>query len=711
MKFTNTLNFGFSKKMPMLLQAEAAECGMACLGMIASYYGQNNDIITLRQKLPPSIKGVNLNQLVNMACKLDLRARALKLEIDDLKSLKLPCILHWNFNHFVVLKKIQKKEFVIHDPARGIRTLSLSEVSDSFTGVALEIWPSSDFQKTAPSPSVKISKLISNVRGLGSSLILVTILALSIEICSILSPFYMQTVLDKVLVSADTDLLTVLAIGFGLLLIIQHSLSLARSWSIMYVSTMLGVQWQINVFSHLLSLPLEFFQKRHLGDIVSRFGSLKTIQQTLTTSFIEAVLDGIMTCATFTLMVFYSSKLAVTALIAMFVYGLFRWAWYKPLRNANENLLYHSARQQTHFLESARGVRTIKLFNRIEQRTNDWSSLLIDELNAGLHPQKLQIFYSFFSSLLFGSVAIYIIWMGAKLVLDGHFSAGMLIAFSSYKDQFNLRVAGLIDKVIDVIMLRLHGERLADIVLQEAEQTNDNHFTPDNLYKNIPTIEMRNVCFRFSEYENYILDDISITIKAGESVAITGPSGGGKSTLINILLGILTPSKGEILFDGNTISPEQINFLRDKIGTVLQDDVLFAGSIVENISFFESTPDIEMIERCSKLAAVHEDIVQMPMGYNTLVGDMGTVLSGGQKQRVLLARALYKQPLILFLDEATSHLDVMREASVNESLQNLNITRVIVAHRPDTIKTADRVIEINRGRISFDSQVATSNDK
>ncbi|MDU8571413.1 peptidase domain-containing ABC transporter [Pseudomonas syringae] len=705
MNLKNAFTFGVGTKLPVVLQTEATECGLACMAMIARYHGQHSDLFSLRKRLSPSMKGVNLKQLISMAAQLGLGSRALRVELSALGQLQLPCVLHWNFNHFVVLREVTAYGVVLHDPARGLCKLSLDEVSAAFTGVALEVWPESDFQPVAARPPISLRKLLGRVHGFGRVLTHVLLLALALELCTILSPFFMQTVIDKVLVSADLDLLAVLAIGFGILLIMQHTVALARGWALMYLSTMLGEQWQINVFTHLLRLPVAFFERRHLGDIVSRFGSLKSIQQTVTTSFIEAILDGLMTVITLGLMIAYSPKLALVAVVAMVIYALARWAWFGPLRRASENQLVHAARQQSHFLESVRGVRTIKLFNRPEQRCSAWSALLVEEINAGLHPQKLQLAYRTFNGVLFGLVTIIVIWLGATLVLEGQFSAGMLIAFNSYKEQFNGRVAALIDKIVDVIMLRLHGERLADIVLQDAEPVSGLDGSDDASSENVPSLEVRDVRFRYSEYEPYVLDGVSIHVRAGESVAIVGPSGGGKSTLLNVMLGILAPSAGSVLLDGQPVGPDHVSRLRRLTGTVLQDDVLFAGSIGDNISFFETSADQQWIEQCARLAAVHDDIAQMPMGYNTLVGDMGTVLSGGQKQRVLLARALYKRPQLLFLDEATSHLDITREAAVNQALETLNITRIIVAHRPETIRSADRVVALANGRIAYDGPV------
>lgn len=700
MTLSQSLSFGIGRKLPVMLQVEAAECGQACLAMIAAYHGQVHDMHSLRQKLSPSMKGATLKQLIAMAGQLGLATRPLRLELEALEQLRLPCILHWEFNHFVVLKEVGPRGVVLHDPARGVRKLSLDEVSAAFTGIALELWPQSDFQPGEAKSQVSLRRLLGRVQGFGGVLGHVLALGLALELCMILTPFFLQTVIDKVLVSADLDLLAVLALGFGLLLVAQQVLSLGRSWALMYLGTLLGSQWQINVFNHLVRLPVAYFERRHLGDIISRFGSLKAIQRTLTTSFIEALLDGLMTVVTLALMFIYSPPLAMIAVLAMLLYALARWAWFGPLRRASEDELVRAAKQQSYFLETMRGVRTLKLFAHQEQRATAWSGLLVDEINAGLQPQKLQLLYRAFNGLLFGSVTLLVIWLGAKQVIDGVFSAGMLIAFNAYKDQFNSRVAGLIDKLVDVIMLRLHGERLADIVLETPEPRPAAILAPAP--DRVPRLEVRHLKFRYSDHEPWVLDGVSLVIEPGESVAIVGPSGCGKTTLLNVMLGILPPVEGQVLLDNEPIDASTVDRLRQISATVLQDDVLFAGSIGENISFFASEPDQGWIEQCARLAAVHDDIARMPMGYNTLVGDMGTVLSGGQKQRILLARALYRRPRLLFLDEATSHLDIQREAAVNQALQTLNITRVIVAHRPDTIRTAQRVLVLVDERIASD---------
>ncbi len=385
----------------------------------------------------------------------------------------------------------------------------------------------------------------------------------------------------------------------------------------------------------------------------------------------------------------------------MSLYALGRWIWYRPLRNATEEQIVHAARQQSHFLETVRGIRPLKLFQRQDERRSVWLGLLVEQINAGLRTQKLQLFYQQLNGLLFGVENLLVIWLGATMVMDGQFSVGILMAFNAYKSQFDSRVGSLIDKFFELRMLQLQGERLADIVLQ-APEVSHGDILPENLREREASIEIQGLRYRYAEQEPWVLDGLDLRIAGGESVAIVGPSGCGKSTLFNVLLGILPPVEGQIRMAGLDLAQLGLDGLRELVGTVLQDDVLFAGSLSDNISFFDPQPDMPWLLQCAQMAAIHDDIQAMPMGYNTLVGDMGTVLSGGQKQRVMLARALYKKPRILFLDEATSHLDVHCEQRVNAAIRALRITCIMVAHRPETIASADRVIVLGQGKVSLD---------
>ena len=604
----------------------------------------------------------------------------------------------------MVLTTVTAKGVVIHDPARGVRRLSTAEVSKAFTGVVLELTPAADFKPLVQKQTVTLRQLLGRVSGLKRSLLQIFALALALEAFMLLSPFFMQWVVDGVLVSADRDLLVTLGLGFGLLVLIQVGVGAIRSWAVLYLSATLNLQWLSNVFAHLMRLPMPWFEKRHTGDVMSRFGAVQQIQQTLTTHFIEAVLDGLLVVLTLAMMWFYSVTLTAIAVGCVLVYALLRWAFFRPLREATEEAIVFDAKKSSHFLESLRGVQSIKLFNRQEDRQAQFMNRVVDAMNAHIATRKLDLVFSVSHKLVFGLERIAVVWVGALLVLDRSFSVGMLFAFFAYKEQFALRVSGLIDKVVELKMLKLQSERLADIVLTapEAEVLVPGAQANFSAASEAPSLELRGVGFRYSDSDPILLRDLNIVIAPGESVAIVGPSGCGKTTLLKLMLGIHAPQRGEILVGGVPLTKVGLRAWRERIATVMQDDQLFAGSISDNISFFDPQTDAAWVQECARVASVNDDINAMPMGYHTLIGDMGTSISGGQKQRLLLARALYKRPQFLFLDEATSALDVDRERLVNAAVRQLHITRIIVAHRPETIASAGRVIVLSEGRIAQD---------
>jgi ATP-binding cassette subfamily B protein RaxB len=708
MRLHDRLLLGLRKKLPVLLQTEAAECGIACLAMVAGYYGHQVDVGALRRRFAISSKGTTLASLIDFAGRLELGTRAVRLELEDLRRLRTPCILHWNFTHFVVLARVGRRDITIHDPSLGRRVLTFATAGRAFTGVALELWPTSRFERRPQGRAIRLRDLIGDVSGAYRSLAQILILAAALEVFVIANPLFLQWVIDHALVTANADLLMLLAIGFGFVVLCEQSVAAVRAWFIMHLETTLNVQWHANVFSHLLHLPLPYFEKRHLGDVVSRFRSIDVIQRTLATASIEALVDGGMTLVLLVVMCRYSPTLTAVCTAATGLYALGRSSTYRPLRTAGEEQIAAAAKQESHFIESVRGLRAIKLFHRQDERRSAWLALLVEQVNAGLRGQKLQVALRLGNGMLFGIENIVVVALAAQAALDSRFSVGMLIAYVSYKRQFTTRVSALVDKAFELKLLRLHAERLADIVLTEREADAGAAgrllTTPDRSLD--ATLEIRGLRFRYAEHEPFVLDGVDLKIDAGESVALVGPSGCGKSTLVHILLGILRATAGEVLIAGTPIGHADHTVLRRVMASVTQNDALFAGSIADNISFFDPAADQQRIEECARLAAIHAEIAALPMAYNTFIGYMGAMLSAGQQQRILLARALYTRPAILILDEATSHLDVKREIIVSSTIRALNITRLLVAHRPQTAATADRIVTLEGGRIVREARVA-----
>lgn len=684
--------------MKEILQSEAAECGLACLAMVANHHGAGLDLRELRTRFPQSLKGMALSRMIDIAQGIGLQPRPVRIELRQLPRLRLPCILHWDLQHFVVLERVSNGHARIIDPSFGRRSLALGEVSRHFTGIALELTPAASFRVQPPRPAVPLRRLTGPVAGLGRALALILGLSLALQVFVVLAPFLLQWVVDQVLVTDDRDLLPVLAIGFLILLGLQVLSASIRGLTVIRLSATLGVQWLGNVFSHLIRLPLQFFERRHLGDVVSRMESVTSIQNTLTTSFVEAIVDGLMATLIMVLMFAYSPTLAMLSALAVLVYAAARAAVFRSLRNHSERHLAALARQQSFLLESIRGLQSIKVAGIEGSRVACNGNLLEAAAECEVRVRRIELGFATGNQLLFGAERILVIWVGAKLVLAGGFSVGMLLAYLGFRELFATRAAALVDKVVEFRMLRLHGERLADIVLEPLEP--HRLMVSESLPPATLEVELRDVSFRYAETDPWVLENASLAIAEGESVAIVGPSGCGKSTLVKILLGLLPPLNGRVRIGGLDLNKVGPGPFRGLIGAVLQEDQLFAGSLMHNIALSDQVPDLARVERAARRAAIHADIMDMPMGYMTAVGDMGSALSGGQKQRVLLARALYREPRILVLDEATSNLDVSGERAVNEAIRALAITRIIVAHRPETIASADRVVRLHAGRLS-----------
>lgn len=683
------------RTLPIIFQTEATECGLACLAMVAGYHGLETDLLSLRQRFSISMRGATLGHLVRFAGQMEFSCRPLRLELEDLPYLTTPCILHWDMTHFVVLAKATRTGLVLHDPAMGLRKMTYAEASPHFTGVAMELTPTPAFKPRDESRPLRLRELVGRVTGLKKALFQIFALAALLEVLAIFSPLFLQLAVDKVASAYNPGLLPVLGIGFMLLVVLQAVVAGMRSWATLYFGTSMKLQWYANIFSHLVRLPVAFFEKRYFGDILSRFESAEAIQRTLTNNFVESLLDGIISISILVVMFIYSRELAALVVLTVGLYVLVRNLMYDRLRTRTEEQIINAARQQTHFLETLRGIRTIKVFGREDSRKSRWMNLLVDTTNAQVAAERLSILFKSANTLIFGLQSVAVIWLGITLVLRGSFTTGMLFAFVAYQELFKARMIALVDRGYEFRMLSIQAQRLADIVQARPEPL-ELELGPG---ESQPTaIEVRSLNFRYSEADPWLLKDVDLRIRAGECVAITGPSGAGKSTLLKLMAGLLQPQSGDVIINGHSVCASRAAVL-GKVGFVLQDDSLFAGSISSNIAFASDVPDPERVQACARLACLDEEIMAMPMGYETLIGEMGNALSGGQQQRLLLARALYQQPSILILDEATSHLDVPTEQRIASMLAELRITRIFAAHRPDTVAIAGRVFSLSRAGV------------
>jgi ATP-binding cassette, subfamily B, bacterial CvaB/MchF/RaxB len=692
-----TALFGRSGHLPEIHQAAATECGLACLAMIACYYGQQSDLNTLRREYPVSLKGATLRMVMDNAAKLGLAGRPLRLEIEHLRSLRTPAILHWDMNHFVVLRHVSRSGITIHDPAFGVRRYSFAEVSKHFTGIALELTPDAGFRTQRAAPKLSLFDFFGRISGLAPALIQTLVLSVVLQLYVLASPFYMQVVVDNAIAKNDHDLLLVLALGFALFLLINTGATLIRARLLIFAQRTMAFQMGTGPFRHLLRLPMSYFEKRHVGDLVSRFASTEPVRTLLAEGLVTALIDGAMAVLTAAMMFLYRPTLALVVFAALTLYLGLRIAFYHLMRRRTLDLIEAKARESTTFIETMRAVQSIKIFTRETERSAVWMNRYAEVVRAEASTGFLKQAFHVGNEVIFGLENVLIIYLGAQAALAGDMTVGMLFAFISYKHQFVDKAARLVERAIEYRMLDLHLERLSDIAGAEPEQ---GHRRPVAYQQPIEgNIEIRDLCFRYAEGEPFVLRNVNMSIRAGEYVAITGPSGCGKTTLLKVILGLLEPTSGEILIDGVPLRVLGHQAFRQSIGVVMQDDQLLSGSIADNICFFDESFELEHMMHCAELAGIHEEICQMPMAYNSLIGDMGTSLSGGQKQRVLLARALYRRPRLLFMDEGTSHLDIATERQVTVAVKALGLTRVIIAHRPETIASAPRRLVLHDGEL------------
>lgn len=686
----------FESRVPLIRQSTAAECGLACLAMIAGKFGYRIDLNSLRTLYPVSLKGMNLRQVLHLGDRMGLVGRAVRLEPEYLSKLRLPALLHWDMDHFVVLTKVDRKKVTLHDPGFGRRVLSMSKLADHFTGVAVEFAPGAHFKRADERRRIGLAALWTRLIGLRRSLAQIILLSLLLQAVSLSAPLYTQLVIDQAVVRADTDLLLIIALGFGGLAASSAVSTFLRRMIYVRVGQNLSLGLTSNVFRHLLALPSQFFELRHMGDILSRFGSTSAIQSFVSDTLVAAIIDGLITIVSLAILLAYSVPLTMMVILGISIDALLHFLTIGLMRRLNEDKLVADAEEDTNFMETMRAQRTIKLFNREVERFSVWLNKISNVMNASYKIAAAGATIDLVQGLAAAIIGTATVYLAARYVIGNQITLGMMLSFLAYQQYFSGSIDRLINAVISYRLLSLHTDRLADIVLSPVENTHTQRHVPAHFFGKL---EIRDLSFRYEETDPPLLEEINMLIEPGETIAITGSSGGGKTTLMKIMLGLMEPRKGEVRVDDIPLSKLDPTVYRRIVGVIMQDDVLLSGSIAENIAFFDPEIDYEWVEECARLAAIYDDINAMPMRFSSLIGDMGSALSGGQKQRLMLARALYRRPLLLFIDEGTAHLDLETERIINDNLSRLGVTRIIIAHRPDSLRIADRAYRLENGKL------------
>lgn len=682
---------------PVILQGERNDCAFACLCMIAHYHGKNISLSTLRHKYGSTTRGTTLRQLITIAEAEQLSAKAFRLNVDELSQMTLPCVLHWQHNHFVVLTKASPRVFTIHDPAIGKRDLTFEEFVTCFSGIAVTFTPSCDFAIAPSSPRLKLQHLWGKSEGLWPSLLGLLVLSLLIQALALTSPYYTQLVVDEVLTHHQQDLLLVVAGAFFLLVVTETAISVLRRTVLLRFSSLLSVQLSQNLFSHLLSLPIRYFEKREVGDLLSRFRSLDAVRDVFTTGSITMVLDGLTAILLLLVMGYYSPTLTLIVMFASVASLVCRLISLPVQQQLLDQQLQAEAAEQSNFIETIRAIQTIKRLQLEHLRFHQWQQRLGIATNFRIRYGKWDIGILSFQQLVVGSEYILLVYVAASMALENVLTVGMMFAFLSYRTHFSRSLENLFSSGYQFRLLRVHLQRLAEIA-QEPRETSS---LPVCELETRPTsldLSCKNMSYKHGMFEPWVFNRVCFFARAGSCVAIIGPSGAGKTTLLKCLMGLLPLNEGTLMYGERVI--KHANQLNVVCASVMQDDDCLSGTIAENISAFSENPDPERIHWAAKQACILEDIMRMPMQFSSWVADMGRNMSGGQRQRILLARALYCQPSLLFLDEATSHLDIYTEQRISFNLAQLKITRIFIAHRPETIAIADHIYMLSNGTLT-----------
>lgn len=683
-------------------QAETAECGLACLAIAAEAFGARIELSTLRQRYQISSRGMTLKEVKEIAADLGMLGRAVRCDIEEIADLKTPAVLHWGFSHFVVFERMKGKKFRINDPAVGRQDLTLAEVSRQFTGVALELTPTAEFVKRKEPSPLSLKSWFRLVPEMYGPLSHILVLSLLLQVFVIVTPFYMQLAIDQGALKGDSSILSTLAVGFGLLCIFNSLTGLLRGIVATRLTALLNWDMTLRLFRHMIRLPLPWYQKRKLADILSRFDAILPIRDLLSGALIAVLVDGILAVGTLIMMFVLAPVLGFIVLGGFVLFVVIRLCALPLSIRLGMASITARISESGKRIETIRAIQTLKVMGAEAERESDWANKFAATIRCDQNNSIANLSFATLQGVVEGLVRVVLVYLGATAVMKGEMTVGLFYAFLSYQGQFTSKAGALFDQVVNWRMTDMYSYRLADIVLSAKEDGIDSATGAQPAIAG--ALEFRNLGFAYGPREPLIFRGVSLSIAAGEFVAIVGPSGSGKSTLLKVLCGLYPPTQGEVLIDGHPLSWWGPRSVRRALGVVMQDDELLAGSIAENVAFFDDNIEMERVWDCLDQASIKADVMSMPMRAETVIGDMGSTLSGGQKQRILLARALYRRPCVLVLDEATSHLDGRRESNINRSLQALRVTRIVVAHRQETIDAADRVIRLEHGQIVSDQR-------
>lgn len=688
-------------RMEMVFQSEMAECGIACVAMVSGYYGARVELRELRTRLRDHVLGVNARGLLTVANSVGLHGQVYRLEVKEMPELTLPAILHWDMDHFVVLGRLGRRSALIYDPAVGVRRYTRGELANHFTGVALQLSPGQDFKVQEPASSLTLKKLIIPYPGFFRATGQILLTSLLLQLLTLISPLYLQLVVDHGIVRGDMELVLLLVLLFLLLIAVRCALSHMRGLITLSCTNRIGMQLVGDTFRHLLYLPLKFYQRREVGDIVSRFNSLENIKQFISRELVTVFVDGLFSALTLGILFLYSQALAMIVATAVALSLLLRLATLAEEKARRQKLLLASALQQSKFIESLRNVATIKLNQLEPDRERDWGNRYADYLNADFSLGSLQLGIASWQGLVLGCENLASIYLGANAVFSNELTLGQFLSFLFLKQQFIASTTALLPKLAELRLMHLELERVADIRLEAA-------IAPDSLSSLLtPTLQgdvrVQGLNLQRAGSREPFFEAINFDLPAGCITVLTGSSGSGKTTLIKVLLGLEPDSKGTISVGGHSLGNRGLAEYGHAISAVMHEDSLLSGDIAYNVNLGVDPGNAQKMRSACASACILDLIEALPLGFSTRVGQLGSMLSAGQVKRLLLARALYRRPVLVLLDEALTHLGTGIAIEIINNIKEQRLTALIVSHDQEVIGQADQLLNLSRGGLQVNN--------
>ena len=697
-RFPALRKLGFRRRIPFVQQTTTSDCGAACLAMVLARYGKSLPLEEVRKITGVGRGGADAMSILQAGQWFGLRGRGVRVEaVEDLAALDAGAILHWRFNHFVVFERLRRDGLEIVDPAGGRRVVPHTEARRSFTGVALTFEPGEGFAPGAAGTNRRpLQRYLQPLLARAGSLTRVMVSSVLIQLFALALPLLIGVLVDRVVPQQDVHFLTVLAVGLVGLVGFNFLTVLIRSYLLLELRTRLDAQLTLDFLDHLVGLPFSFFQERSAGDLILRMNSNATVREILTAGALSTVLDGLL--VSLYLVVLFIVSLPMGLLVLGL--GLLRVVLLLATRWKQKELmartLHTQAASQTYQVQMLAGMETLKASGSEQRAVEQWSNLFVDTLNVSLARGRLQAWVDSLLAALAMASPIAVLLYGAWLVFAGKLSLGEMLALNALAAGFLMPLTQLVTTALQFQLLGSYLDRIEDVMQTPREQEPGSGRLAGRLRGGV---RLENVSFRYSPTAPLVVREVSVEIAPGSFVAVVGRSGAGKSTLANLLLGLYQPSEGQILFDGVNLSELNLQSVRSQLGVVPQHPYLFGLSIRGNIALADPTLPLRVVVEAARLAHIHDEIVAMPLAYDTILADGGASLSGGQRQRLALARALVQRPAILLLDEATSALDALTESAIQHELAQLRSTRIVVAHRLSTIQNADLILVMDEGRV------------